>query len=179
MSAAAPSSIQSKTIGQNNSAEVLIGALVVLLAIALAGYLYLHRGAAGSGYDIQARLAKVDGLGVGTDVRISGVKVGNISSLSLDPNNFLVTVHMTIHDDVKIPADSSLTVDSSGILGSQYISINPGGDEKNLPPGGMIDNAQGSIDMNGLIGRFLGGSTSSPPPAPAKPQAKPDPGPSP
>jgi phospholipid/cholesterol/gamma-HCH transport system substrate-binding protein len=167
-----------KTIGQNSSAEVLIGALVVLVAIALGAYLYFHRSAAGAGYDIQARLAKVDGLGVGTDVRISGVKVGNISSLSLDTNNFLVLVHMTIHDDVKIPVDSSLTVDSSGILGSQYISINPGGDEKNLASGGMIDNAQGSIDMNGLIGRFLGGSSSSPPPAP-KPQIKSDPGPSP
>jgi len=169
----------SKTIGQNSSAEVLIGALVVLLAIIVAAYLYLHRSGAGSGYDIQARLAKVDGLGVGTDVRISGIKVGNISSMTLDPNNFLVNVHMNIHDDVKIPVDSSLTVDSSGILGSQYISINPGGDDKNLAAGGMIDNAQGSIDMNGLIGRFLGGSSSSPP-APAKPQPKaPGPGDSP
>jgi phospholipid/cholesterol/gamma-HCH transport system substrate-binding protein len=170
----------SKTIGQNSSAEVLIGALVVLLAVIVAAYLYLHRSSSASGYDIQARLAKVDGLGVGTDVRISGIKVGNISSMTLDPNNFLVNVHMTIHDDVKIPVDSSLTVDSSGILGSQYISINPGGDDKNLAAGGMIDNAQGSIDMNGLIGRFLGGSSSSPPPAPAKPQAKvPGPGDSP
>jgi phospholipid/cholesterol/gamma-HCH transport system substrate-binding protein len=167
-----------KSIGQNSSAEVLTGAVVVLLAIAAAAYLYLHPGSGSSGYDIQAKLPQVGGLGVGTEVRISGIKIGTVSSLVLDPKNFMVTVHMTIRDDVKIPADSSLTVTSSGILGSQYISINPGGDDKNLAPGGMVDNAQGSLDMNGLIGRFMNSAPSSSP-AP-KPQPKvPGPGDSP
>ncbi len=112
---------------------------------------------------------------MGTDVRLAGIKIGSVSDLTLDPRNYLVTVHMNIHNDVKIPDDSSLMVTSSGLLGSSYISISPGGDDKMLASGGMIQNSQGSLDLNGLINRFI----TTPPPA--KPQGKPlqNPGPSP
>ena len=94
-----------------------------------------------------------------------------------------------INKGTEIPADSSLQVTSSGILGGQYISIQPGGDDKLLAAGGMIENAQGSADLMSMIGHFaLGGngsSTPAPAPAPAtpapatppatlKPQALPD-----
>jgi phospholipid/cholesterol/gamma-HCH transport system substrate-binding protein len=127
-----------------------------------------------SGYDVQARLAKVDGLGVGTDVRISGIKVGTVSGLALDPKTFLVTMHMNIDKDVQIPDDSSLLVTQAGILGSNYVSIMPGGDEKNLPPGGMIQNSQGSADIMNLVGKFLGGGST---PAPAASTPPPSDGP--
>ena len=167
----------------NNIAETVIGAVVVAVAVLLLAFIYTRAGSAGlSGYEIQARLPRVDGLGVGTDVRLAGIKIGSVSDMTLDPTNYLVTVHMAIHNDVKIPADSSLMVTSSGLLGSQYISITPGGDDKMLAPGGLILNSQGSVDLMGLVGRFA----TTPPPA--TPQAKPqqqqpkpaqDPGPSP
>ena len=91
---------------------------------------------------------------MGTDVRLAGIKIGTVSDLTLDPKTYLVTVHMNIRDDVKIPVDSSLMVTSSGLLGSPYISITPGGDDKMLAAGGMIQNGQGSVDLMGLIGRF-------------------------
>ena len=179
-----------KTIGQNNAAEVLIGLAVVVLAVLFLAFLYMRTGSgSASGYDIQAQLPKVDGLGVGTDVRISGIKVGTVSSLALNPKNYLVLVTMDINKGTEIPADSSLQVTSSGILGGQYISIQPGGDDKLLAAGGMIENAQGSADLMSMIGHFaLGGngsSTPAPAPAPAtpapatppptlKPQALPD-----
>jgi phospholipid/cholesterol/gamma-HCH transport system substrate-binding protein len=160
-----------KTIGQNNAAEVMIGLGVVVAAALLLTFFYISRGAGGgSGYEIKALLPKVDGLGVGTDVRISGIKVGSISDLSLNPVNYLVTVTMRIDKGTQIPTDSSLQVTSSGILGGQYISIQPGGDDKLLASGGMIQNAQGSADLMSMIGHFaLGGNGSSgtPPPAPA------------
>jgi phospholipid/cholesterol/gamma-HCH transport system substrate-binding protein len=171
-----------KTIGQNNAAEVMIGVAVVVLAVVLIAFAYLRTGSGGgTGYPIQAQLAKVDGLGIGTDVRISGIKVGTVSKLALNPKNYLVLVTMDINNGTEIPTDSSLQVTSSGILGGQYISIQPGGDDKLLASGGMIENAQGSADLMSMIGHFaLGGngSSSSAPapatPAPAAPKALPD-----
>jgi phospholipid/cholesterol/gamma-HCH transport system substrate-binding protein len=164
----------------NNVSETVIGAVVVAIAILFIAFIYARGGSGGlSGYEIQARLPRVDGLGVGTDVRLAGIKIGSVSDLTLDSKTYLVTVHMSIHNDVKIPVDSSLMVTSSGLLGSSYISITPGGDDKMLASGGMIENSQGSVDLMGLINRFA----TTPPPA-AKPQAQPqqpapNPGPSP
>ena len=153
----------------NNVSETVIGAVVVAIAILLIAFIYTRSGSGGlSGYEIQARLPRVDGLGVGTDVRLAGIKIGSVSDLTLDPKTYLVTVHMSIHNDVKIPDDSSLMVTSSGLLGSSYISITPGGDDKMLSSGGMIENSQGSVDLMGLINRF-----ATTPPAPAKQQAQP------
>jgi phospholipid/cholesterol/gamma-HCH transport system substrate-binding protein len=163
---------------QNNSAETLVGAIVIALAVIICAFLYFRPGAASSGYELQAHLARVDGLGVGTDVRLAGIKIGSVSDMTLDPNTYLVTVHLNIRNDVKIPEDSSLIATSSGILGSSYLSITPGGDDKMLAPGGVIANTQGSVDLMGLIGRAIGGDTgasSQPKPQP-KPQQLP-PGP--
>jgi phospholipid/cholesterol/gamma-HCH transport system substrate-binding protein len=154
----------------SNATETLVGAAVVAVAMLFIVFAYMRTGSGSlSGYEIQARLPRVDGLGIGTDVRLSGIKIGSVSDMTLDPRNYLVTVHMNIRDDVKIPEDSSLMVTSSGLLGSSYISITPGGDDKVLPPGGMIENSQGSVDLMGLIGRFA----TQPPPQQPKPQPKP------
>jgi phospholipid/cholesterol/gamma-HCH transport system substrate-binding protein len=167
-------SAQGKTIGQNNAAEVLIGAIVVAVAAVFLAFMYLRTGTGSlSGYEVLARLPKVDGLGLGSDVRISGIKVGSVTDLVLDPNTYLVTVHMSIRDDIKLPTDSSLLITSSGVLGSQYLSISPGGDAKNIAPGGMIVNTQGANtnDLMNLAGRVMGGDNGQKP-AP-KPQAPP------
>ena len=129
-----------------------------------------------SGYEINARLPKVDGLGIGTDVRLAGIKIGTVTDLTLDPKTYLVTVHMNIRDDIKIPSDSSVLVTSAGFLGSQYLSITPGGEDKMMVAGGFFENAQGSIDVMNLVGRFASGASTSneaPKPKPAPPQ---DPG---
>lgn len=152
----------------SNATETIVGAVVVAVALLFIVFAYMRTGSGSlSGYEIQARLPRVDGLGIGTDVRLSGIKIGSVSDLTLDPRNYLVTVHMNIRDDVKIPEDSSLIVTSSGLLGSSYISITPGGDDKVLPPGGMIQNSQGSVDLMGLIGRF---ATQPPPAKPQQPK---------
>ena len=157
---------------ENNVTETVIGAIVVVIAVAFIAFGYMRTGSGSlSGYEIQAKLPRVDGLGVGTDVRLSGIKIGSISDMTLDPKTYLVILHMNIRDDVKIPDDSSLMVTSSGLLGSSYVSLTPGGSDKMLASGGMIQNSQGSVDLMGLIGRFA----TQPPPA-SKPQ---QPGPSP
>jgi phospholipid/cholesterol/gamma-HCH transport system substrate-binding protein len=160
----------------NNAAETLIGAIVVAVAVLFLGFAYMRTGSGSlSGYELNVRLAKADGLGIGTDVRVSGIKVGSVSDLTLDPKNYLVTVHMNIRDDIQVPTDSSVLVTSAGILGSSYLSINPGGDDTMMKPGGTFQNAQGSVDVMGLVGRFMGNG----PQGQQAPKPKPAPGPSP
>lgn len=167
---------------QNNIAETLIGACVVAIALVFAALAYYRTGGTGglSGYEINAKLSKADGLAVGTDVRLAGIKVGTVSDLTLDPKTYLVTVHMNIQRDVKLPVDSSILVTQAGFLGGQYLSITPGGDDQMMTAGSYFENAQGSIDVMGLVGRFAtGGSTSNQPPqkpAPQGPVRAPDPG---
>src|SRR3954471_17260804 len=137
---------------QNNIAETVIGAIVIAVAVIFLAFAYMRTGTGSfSGYELNARMPKVDGLGIGTDVRLGGIKIGSISDLTLDPKTYLVTVHMNIRDDIKIPADSSVLVTSAGFLGSQYLSITPGGDDKMMVAGGFFENAQGSIDVMNLV----------------------------
>jgi len=175
--------MSSRVMQQNNTTETLIGACVVAVALLFAVLVYTRTGSGSvGGYEINAKLPKADGLAVGTDVRLAGIKVGTVSDLTLDPKTYLVTVHMNIRDDIKLPVDSSVLVTQAGFLGRQYLSITPGGDEKMMAAGSFFENAQGSIDVMGLVGRFAtGANTSNQPPQPksAPPQAPvraPDPG---
>jgi phospholipid/cholesterol/gamma-HCH transport system substrate-binding protein len=146
----------------NNTVETLIGAAVVAVAVFFLFFAYRSTGSAAvGGYEVTARVARVDGIAVGTDVKLSGIKVGEVSALTLDPKDYLVIVHMDIHDDVKIPDDSSLMVTSSGLLGSSYLSISPGGSDKMLAVGGRIRNTQGSVDLMSLLSRFAGSAAGA------------------
>jgi phospholipid/cholesterol/gamma-HCH transport system substrate-binding protein len=166
---------------QNNIAETLVGAAVVAVAVAFLVFTYNRTGSGSlSGYDINAKVPKADGLSVGTDVRLAGIKIGTVTDLTLDPKNYLVTVHMNIRDDIKLPVDSSVLVTQAGFLGGQYLSITPGGDDKMMTAGAYFENAQGSIDMMNLVGRFATGANTSNQPPPNKPKPPlgraPDPG---
>jgi len=158
----------------NETVETLIGAVVIAIAVVFTVFAYRSTGTApGGGYELTAKMTRVDGLAVGTDVRLAGLKVGTISAMTLGPD-YLITVHMAINPEVKVPDDSSLVVTSSSLLGSSYLSISPGGSDKMLPAGGRIKNTQGAIDMMGLINRFVnsgsgGSSTPSEAPSAVKP----------
>lgn len=146
----------------NDTVETLIGAVVVAVAIFFVIFAYRTTGSAAvPGYELTARMQRVDGIAVGTDVKLSGIKVGEVAALTLDPKTYLVIAHVKVHNDVQIPDDSSLVVTSSGLLGSSYLSISPGGSDKMIPPDGEIRNTQGSIDLMGLLSRFVGSSASS------------------
>jgi len=167
-------------MSRSSIAETLIGTAVVAIALVLAALAYYRTGGGGlSGYEINAKLSKVDGLAVGTDVRLAGIKVGSVSGLTLDPKTYLVTVHMDIRKEVKLPVDSSILVTQAGFLGGQYLSITPGGDDQMMAAGSFFENAQGSIDVMNLVGRFATGASTSnqpPPQKPAGPVRAPDPG---
>jgi phospholipid/cholesterol/gamma-HCH transport system substrate-binding protein len=146
---------------QNNTVETLIGALVVTVAVAFLFFAYTTTGSGSvGGYDLQARFSSADGIVTGTDVRLHGIKVGTVSTLSLDPKSYAAIVHLNIHNDVPIPDDSSIKITSSGILGNSYLAIQPGGSDAMLKSGGQITNTQGSVDFMSLIARAIYGNSS-------------------
>ena len=149
-------------MANNNTVETIMGAIVVVVAAAFLHFAYTNT-SSGSlcGYELTAKMPRGDGLATGTDVRLSGIKIGAVNAMDLDPKTYLVTLHMSIRNDVQIPVDSSLMVTSSGLLGGSYLSITPGGEDKMLPPGGAITNVQGSVDLMGLVGRFIGGGNNN------------------
>lgn len=154
---------------QNNTVETLIGAVVVIVAAVFLYFTYTATSQGSvSGYEIKARFAAVDGVNVGTDVRLHGIKVGSVESLALDPKSYMAIATMTVRKDIQIPEDSSAKITSSGILGSSYVSISPGGSDTMLVAGGELNDTQGAVDLMGLVGRYINGGSGS-----SSPQQKP------
>jgi len=144
----------------SNAAETLIGAAVLAVA---GGFLVYAANTAdvnvsGDGYSLVAKFRKAEGLTVGGDVRIAGVKIGTISEMSLDTDTYQATVALSIRQSVPIPDDSSAKITSASLLGDSYIAIDPGGSEYMLAEGDEIDFTQSSISIGDLIGKFIQGS---------------------
>ncbi|MGD0190357.1 MAG: outer membrane lipid asymmetry maintenance protein MlaD [Rhizomicrobium sp.] len=145
---------------QHNTFETLIGIVVVASFAALFYFIYASTGQAGiNGYQVTASFSSVDGVSPGTDVRLNGIKIGTVSSMTLDPRNYEAVVHLTIRGDVQLPDDSSIKITQAGLLGANYLAVNPGGSDRMLASGGVITNTQGSIDLMGLLGRFIYGNS--------------------
>lgn len=141
---------------QNSLVETLIGAAVIAVAGLFLAFAYSSTGSgAVSGYDIVAKFNRVDGISVGSDVRLSGIKVGTVSALTLDPKNYAAVARLTVRPDVKIPDDSAVKITSEGLLGGQYMAIAPGGSTTDLKPGGEISDTQGAVDLVGLLGKAV------------------------
>jgi len=146
---------------QNSVVETLIGAVVIAVAVAFFAFAYSSTGSAPiSGYEVTAKFNRADGVNLGTDVRMSGIKVGTVSGMSLDPMTYNAVLTLALESSVKLPDDSSVRITSDGLLGNQYLSIEPGGSETPIAPGGEIENTQGSIDLMGLLGKAMFGSGS-------------------
>jgi phospholipid/cholesterol/gamma-HCH transport system substrate-binding protein len=145
----------------NNTVETLIGAIVVAVAGAFLFFAYTSAGSgAVSGYEITAKFSSADGISPGTDIRLHGIKIGTISGLSLDPKTYMAVAHLSIRNDVKLPDDSAVKITSSGLLGSSYVAIQPGGSDAMVKPGGELTNTEGSVDLMSLIGRAVMGGGS-------------------
>jgi phospholipid/cholesterol/gamma-HCH transport system substrate-binding protein len=134
----------------------MIGAIVIAIAIGFVWFAYKTTNETGiSGYEVTAVFSRVDGINPGSDVRLSGIKIGTVAGLTLNPKTYEAVVQLSIKNGIELPTDSSIKITSSGILGSAYLSISPGGSNRMIPPGGRINNTQGSVDLMGLIGRMI------------------------
>lgn len=140
--------------------ETIMGAVVLLVAAGFLVFAYSSSNISSTkGYKLYAQFDRADGINVGSDVRISGIKVGQVSSQRLDPKSYLAQVFVTIDETVKIPADSTAEIVSDGFLGGKYLSIVPGGDDTMLAENGRIKYTQSAINIESLIGKFMYGGT--------------------
>jgi phospholipid/cholesterol/gamma-HCH transport system substrate-binding protein len=148
-------------MGRYGLAETLTGAIVLVVALAFLAYAVAHSGrSTGTGYTVQARFDHIDGLGVGGDVKIAGVKIGTVTDEQIDPKTFSAVVSMTIRDDIKLPKDTGASITSESLLGGKYISLSPGGDEEDLKPGQTITITQSAVSLEELLGKFIFSVTS-------------------
>jgi phospholipid/cholesterol/gamma-HCH transport system substrate-binding protein len=154
---------------QNNFVETLIGAAVVVIAGAFFFYAY-NRTDAGtvSGYPLVAKFDRIDGITTGSDVRMSGIKIGTVTKAELDEKTYRALIVMAIRSDVKVPDDSSIRVATVGLLGGSYLSVSPGGSDTMMTANNEFSVTQGSVDLVGLLGKVMFNTEEEKKPAPAQ-----------
>lgn len=145
-------------------AEILTGAAVLAVALGFAIYAGLGSGltTTSGNYELKASFRSVEGIDIGTDVRLAGVKVGSVTSLALNPATFFADATVAVRDDILLPEDSAILVSSEGLLGGSFIELLPGGSPINLEPGAEIEDTQGAISVVSLMMKFAGGSEDAP-----------------
>jgi phospholipid/cholesterol/gamma-HCH transport system substrate-binding protein len=143
-----------------NVTEVVVGAAVLAVAVGFVVYAGQTSGivGGGDGYTLRASFRAVDGVTVGTDVRLAGVKVGTVTALTLNPQTFFADATFTVRDGVILPEDSAALISSEGLLGGNFVELVPGGAVETLAPGAEIEDTQGSVSLTGLLAKFVAGS---------------------
>jgi phospholipid/cholesterol/gamma-HCH transport system substrate-binding protein len=147
--------------------ETLLGAIVATVAVSFFVFAAAQAGQTGGAgnYELTARFDRVDGVGVGSDVRVSGVKVGVVRTVGLDPETYRARLTLAIDTGVVVLDDSNARIATDGLLGGGYVSIEPGGLDP-LAAGGEILNTQGAVDLLTLFASFARGQGDSQEPAP-------------
>lgn len=161
---------------KQNLIETVLGAIVLIVAI----FFLIHSTSTADigdvkGYRVTATFGDIGGLSAGQDVRISGVKIGTISSVSLNNSSYFAEVEMTIDPAVRLPDDTSARISSESLLGGSYLALEPGGSEEFISGGGRIAYTQDAQNLEQLLGKFIfslqdskedKGAADTPPPSP-------------
>lgn len=145
----------------DSKAEILAGAAVLAAALGFLVYAGQTTGysAAPGAYELKASFRSVEGVRVGTDVRLAGVKVGTVTDLSLNPQTFYADAVLSVQDTVVLPDDSAALVSSEGLLGGNFVELVPGGSPDNLAAGDEILDTQGAVSVISLMMKFAGGGS--------------------
>jgi phospholipid/cholesterol/gamma-HCH transport system substrate-binding protein len=132
---------------------VVLGAVAVLfLALKSANLLSLNFDKT---YTVSARFDNIGGLKPQAAVRSAGVVVGRVSSISFDDTSFQATVKLEMQEQFKFPKDSSIKILTSGLLGEQYLGVEPGAEETTWVPGDVVTQTQSALVLENLISQFL------------------------
>jgi phospholipid/cholesterol/gamma-HCH transport system substrate-binding protein len=166
---------------KNTTVETAVGAVVIVIAAVFFGFAYSAsgKGEGAGGYSVTAEFDNAAGVNTGTDVRLAGIKIGTVTGQSLNPQNYQAVITMAIDPKITFSDDTTAKITSEGLLGSNFIALEPGGSETKLAEGGRITYTQGAVDIWSLISQAMfdksktddaststgGGSTNEPPPA--------------
>ena len=141
---------------KSNTFEAIVGAFVIIISVVFLFFVFSTMKIQNSdSYNVSALFNRIDGIKIGSDIRMSGIKIGTVVSQELDNSSFEAKVLMSIDSKILIPDDSSAKITSDGLLGGNYISIEPGGSDIYLLNNEEIFFTQGSVDLIGLVGEAL------------------------
>jgi len=149
---------------RENFSEVVVGALVLAIAGGFLAYSAKMTGfstGTGGSYALTASFRSAEGVSLGTDVRMSGVKVGSVTALALNPETFRADATLDFDATVPVPNDSTAVVASEGLLGGSFIEIMPGGSLDNFAAGEQILDTQGAVSLVSLLVSAVSGSGGS------------------
>lgn len=143
-----------------NVTEVLTGGGVLAVAAGFLIYMAQVGGigvSQGNAATYSASFRSAEGIGIGTDVRLAGVKVGSVLDMYLDPATFRAETVLAVQNDVVLPDDSAAVIASEGLLGGSFVEILPGGSPENLGPGSAIEDTQSAVSVVQLLLKFVSG----------------------
>ena len=136
--------------------ETIMGIVVIFVA---AFFLYFAYQVSDlqvvKGYDINAKFLKVGGLTVGSDVRINGIKVGTVIAQSLDPEDYVANVKLSIASNVQLPKDNIVSIVGDGLIGNKFVKIEPGKSKEFLQNGDMVANTKDFKTLEDMVGEII------------------------
>ncbi len=147
-------------MGSSRKIEIMVGILFVLGMIALVALALnvsnLTSFTKDKGYEVTAQFENIGGLRHKAKVTLSGVTVGRVTAISYDKESFQATVKMRINPEIDyLPEDSQASIYTAGLLGEQYISLEPGAEDAVLEQGSSISLTQSAIVLEEIIGKVL------------------------
>lgn len=147
----------------HNITEVLAGGVVLAAALGFAVYAGQVAGVSstGAGYELTASFRSLEGVSVGTDVRLAGVKIGTVTDVALNPETYRADTRFSVQEGIMVPDDSSIIISSEGLLGGNFVEVMPGGSPFNLEPGDEVLDTQGAVSLISLLVKFVAGGEDS------------------
>lgn len=145
--------------GDHSLTEILTGGVV--LAAAIGFFVYASGASGGLGatesYPLVASFRSAEGIAVGTEVRLAGVRIGTVTDLVLNPETFNADATISVIDTIELPDDSAIAIASESLLGGSFVEVIPGGSPFVLEPGGAFLDTQSSVSLITLLLRFFSG----------------------
>ncbi len=142
----------------NHIIETICGVIVLFVATLFAIIAYdigKVNVMKGEYYTITASFERADGIDIGSPVKVGGVNIGRVAKTRLDSNTYRAVVEIFIDKNIKLPADSSAEITSSGFLGDKYVIIIPGSESSMLANNGEIMLTQSSVSLEGMLAKFI------------------------
>ena len=142
--------------------ETIVGFAVLITATIFFFYAYniSNSSKPKDGYRLIANFENIDGLSVGSDVKVSGIKIGYVENIELDGSTFFAKVLLRIDSNVQIPVDSRAIVSTTGLIGNKYIRVNPGASDENLKEDDKFRFTQSALNIEDLIAKLMYSVTS-------------------
>ena len=150
---------------KRSAVELWVG-LFVVAGLAALGVLAFKVGNLSSSdvrdaYKVTARFDNIGGLSVKAPVTLAGVRIGRVSDIRIDSDDYRAVVELSIQPDFNnLPMDTSASILTQGLLGAQYVGVEPGGDEEYLKDGDEIELTQSAVVLEQMLGQFLYGQAS-------------------